>query len=127
MRRLIPKAAEAKPPTNPENFEGQVMIQTLVPSEGSEIEVLAVFFQNGARTKPHVHPVDQLLVTIEGRCIVCTLTEGVEIGIGEVAFTPAGEWHWHGAVKGTDACHLSIKRPGRTTWSESFDSFRNKK
>ena len=124
MHSLKPSRAEAKPPPHPESFDGHVMIHTLAPmSEQNDLEVLAVFFDDGARTKPHVHPVDQLLVVVEGRCIVATQTERIEIEAGQAATVQKGEWHWHGAVKHTHACHLSIKKPGATDWNQPLHNF----
>ncbi len=124
MEDLTPKYTEAKPLPHPENFDGDVKIQTLVPGDGRrDLEVLAVFFKNGARTRPHAHPVDQLLVVIEGRCVVATKTDRIEIEASQSAFTPAGEWHWHGAVKDANMCHLSIKRPGPTDWNQPLHNF----
>ena len=130
MRSLTPNRAEAKAPPHAGSFEGDVKIHTLVPMSESgssdhanDLEVLAVFFRDGARTRPHVHPVDQLLVVVEGTCVVATQTERVEIGVGQQAIVSKGEWHWHGAVKHTDACHLSIKKPGATDWSQPLLNF----
>ena len=124
MKSIKPNRAEAKPPPNPAYFEGQVVLQTLQPMDAKrDLEVLAVWFDHGGRTMPHVHPVDQLLVAIEGRCIVATETERTEIGVGQVALVHSGEWHWHGAVKGTSACHLSIKKPGQTDWNQPLHDF----
>ncbi len=124
MQSLKPNREQAKAPLNPEYFDGAVMMQTLVPGDGHrDVEVLAVFFENGARTKPHIHPVDQLLVVVEGRCVVATQTERMEIDRGQSAMVPKGEWHWHGAVKGTSACHLSIKKPGLTDWNQPLHDF----
>src|SRR5689334_5701708 len=45
-----------------ENFSGEVYMQEIVPESASkEVTVTAVFFENGARTLPHVHVVDQIL------------------------------------------------------------------
>jgi quercetin dioxygenase-like cupin family protein len=124
MKHLVPNRVEAKPPANPANFEGHVVMQTLVPmTEANDLEVLAVFFDDGARTIPHVHPVDQLLVVVDGRCVVATQTERIEMGKGESTTVPKGEWHWQGAVKHTHACHLSIKKTGLTDWNQTLHNF----
>ena len=124
MKNLIPNRAEAKTPPHPEWFEGRVLMHTLVPQTATDdLEVLAVFFHDGARTRPHVHPVDQLLVGVEGRCVVATEFERIEIAPGQMALIPKGEWHWHGAVRHTDACHLSIKKPGATDWNQPLKNF----
>ncbi len=123
MKALIPNRAEAQNP-HPENFEGRVLIHTLVSQSATDdLEVLAVFFHDGARTMPHVHPVDQLLVAVEGRCVVATEHERIEIAAGQSATIAKGEWHWHGAVRHTDACHLSIKKPGATDWNQPLKNF----
>ncbi|MBI1802602.1 MAG: cupin domain-containing protein [Chloroflexi bacterium] len=115
---------EAKVPAHPQWFEGEVLQQALVPADsGRELEVLAVWFVNHGRTRPHIHSVDQLLVVVEGLCIVATQTERKVIGVGEQALIPKGEWHWHGAATGETLCHLSIKRPGPTDWDQPLLNF----
>src|SRR5437667_8458748 len=54
---------------NPSSFDGEVNVQTLVSSTGEEPEFLAVFFNPGARTFPHVHEHDQSLHIIAGKGI----------------------------------------------------------
>jgi quercetin dioxygenase-like cupin family protein len=123
MKYLKPDRSKAAPASTV-NFEGEAYVQTLAPADSaSDVEVLAVWFKNGARNKPHVHPVDQLLVGVEGRCVIATQSERVEIAAGESTLVPKGEWHWHGAVKHTDACHLSIKKPGVTDWNQPLHNF----
>ena len=85
--------------------------------ESSDLEVIAVFFENGARTKPHIHSTDQLLAVVEGTCVVADESERRHLEPGEHAFTPAGDWHWHGAAPGDSACHISIRKPGPTDWN----------
>jgi len=125
MKGMLPNRSEAKPVPHPEWFDGHVLMQALIPQTASDdLEVLAVFFHDGARTMPHVHPVDQLLVVVDGRCIVATEHERIEIDEGQTAIVPKGEWHWHGAVAHSDACHLSIKKPGETDWNQPLKNFR---
>jgi quercetin dioxygenase-like cupin family protein len=38
--------------------------------QSEDLEIIAVFFDNGARTKPHIHSTDQVLAVVEGTCIV---------------------------------------------------------
>ena len=116
MKFSKPDRSKARP-ANPEHFEGTVHMHHLVTREESqELEVLAVFFDNGARTRPHVHSTDQVLAVVEGTCVVADQTERRELQPGEHAHTPAGHWHWHGAAPGHDACHISIRKPGPTDW-----------
>jgi quercetin dioxygenase-like cupin family protein len=92
-------------------------MQRLVSRDQSQdLELIAVFFDNGARTKPHIHSTDQVLITIEGTCVVASESGHRHLHEGEYAFTPAGNWHWHGAAPGESACHISIRKPGPTDW-----------
>ena len=102
---------------NPSYFDGEVNVQTLVSSTGEEPELLAVFFNPGARTFPHVHEHDQNLHIITGKGIVATETEKHFVTQGDLVTVPAGTWHWHGATQDTAMCHISIKRPGNDNWS----------
>jgi len=96
-------------------FSGKVYQQPLVTAgDSSEVTITAVWFENGARTRPHIHDNDQLLHVVEGTCVVADEHSLKHLGEGEMAFVKAGEWHWHGADKATDACHLSIRKNGET-------------
>jgi quercetin dioxygenase-like cupin family protein len=108
----------ARPYTTPKGyFDGEVKTLQLVgPTESKEIELLAVYFSEGARTIPHIHEQDQVLQIIEGRGIVATETEKLMVSEGDVVTITAGIWHWHGARRNTAMCHISIKRPGPTNW-----------
>jgi quercetin dioxygenase-like cupin family protein len=98
-------------------FDGEVKTLQLVgPTESKEIELLAVYFSEGARTLPHIHEQDQVLQIIEGQGIVATENEKLMVSAGDVITVPAGTWHWHGARRNTAMCHISIKRPGPSNW-----------
>jgi quercetin dioxygenase-like cupin family protein len=98
-------------------FDGEVKTLQLVgPTESNDLELLAVYFSAGARTRPHIHEQDQVLQIIEGQGIVATETEKLIMSAGDVITVPAGTWHWHGATRNTAMCHISIKRPGPTNW-----------
>ena len=96
-----------------EHFEGEVHLQRLVSAEeGSEVEVLAVFFSPGARNRPHTHEHDQILHVLSGTAVVATETGRVLLSAGELIRIPAQTWHWHGATTDAPMCHLAIQRPG---------------
>jgi quercetin dioxygenase-like cupin family protein len=98
-------------------FAGEVKTLQLVGLTASnEIELLAVYFSAGARTRPHIHQQDQVLQIIEGQGIVATEAEKLMVSAGDVITVPAGTWHWHGATSNKAMCHISIKRPGPTNW-----------
>lgn len=109
--------ASAQDATATGNFAGQVWMQRLITErESPDVEVLVVSFEAGGRTRPHVHPVDQVLQIVSGRGIVANGTERRFVGPGDVVVVPAGEWHWHGAAPDSAMTHISIKRYGATDW-----------
>jgi len=104
-------------------FEGSVELQALVESEATK--QLAVFFEPGARTRPHVHSGDQLLICHSGEGVAAIYDEatGVDaarrIGPGDVVRIPAHTWHWHGATRSSAMCHISIQPVDAvTTWDD---------
>ena len=116
----------AKAPAHPEWFPGTVWQQFLnEPDTPGGTEVIAVWFEEGSRTKPHVHPVDQLLQVVEGEGVVDIEGERRRIRAGDWVVVPAGVWHWHGATPDTAMCHLSIKQPGDTDWSSEWRRLRH--
>jgi quercetin dioxygenase-like cupin family protein len=97
-------------------FSGTVYQQPLVAaSDSDQLTFTAVWFENGARTRPHVHATDQVLHVVEGTCVVADAEARRELGVGGVAFVKQGEWHWHGATKGGNGCHISIRKEGDTS------------
>jgi quercetin dioxygenase-like cupin family protein len=100
------------------DFVGVVRRQDLSnPDDGCGVEVLAIFFDAGARTRPHVHEVDQVLHVLDGEGVLATESSLKRIRTGDVVVVPRGVWHWHGATPSTSMCHLSIKVLGDTDWN----------
>ena len=94
-------------------FTGKTSIRTAV-AEG-EFRVAYVTFAEGVRNKFHVHSTDQVLIVTQGKGLVVTEDEQVEVEEGDVVFSPAGEKHWHGAAPGSDMTHITITGGGGTT------------
>lgn len=111
--------AQARPATHPEYFQGTVLMQELYQPDrdGEESELIAVFFETGARTRPHTHESTQVLQVVSGRCLVVTEHERRIVEPGGFAIVDRGIWHWHGATAEGPMCHVSIKLPGRTDWT----------
>jgi quercetin dioxygenase-like cupin family protein len=113
MEMLIgrPDRSEATPPERPEWFIGTVWQDRLTTPQGNGgVAVLAVWFDAGSRTRPHVHTVDQALQVMEGVGIVATETQKRIIRAGDTVVVPASTWHWHGALPDQAMMHLSIKQ-----------------
>ena len=110
--------SHARPTATPQVCQRTVSTQELVGTgDSQEVTLTAVFFEDGARTRPHTHATDQVLAVVEGTCVVANETGRNELDVGEYAHVRAGEWHWHGAAPGTSACHISIRKAGDTDWS----------
>jgi quercetin dioxygenase-like cupin family protein len=121
MRIVRVDRNEAKPPQQLEWFPGTVHQQRMNdPSDPRGIELIAVWFEAGSRTRPHVHPVDQVLQVVEGEGVVATEDERRVIRSGDWVVVPAGIWHWHGATPDSAMCHISIKQAGETDWSSPW-------
>jgi quercetin dioxygenase-like cupin family protein len=100
---------------------GPVYQQALIePVVEGELSALSVSFSAGARTRPHVHPVDQLLYVVEGVGILATEEEKRYIRDGDWVRIPAGTWHWHGATPDKALVHVSIKPFGATDWTSEW-------
>lgn len=118
MRTVKALRASATPHVRPEWFSGPVYVQSLnEASEAPALEILAVFFEAGARTMPHTHSTDQLLYFLEGEGIVGTLADRRLYRTGGMAVIPANEWHWHGATPASGTSHLSIRPGGPSVWA----------
>ena len=109
----------ARPAPEPGNFIGRVRMQNLAAAGGtSELELLAVFFDAGARTRPHVHPTDQALYFLAGTGFVSFPGQPEQlIEEGGIVIVPAGLLHMHGATEAGPVVHLALRVPGPTDWS----------
>lgn len=71
MESIRPSRDPSPPHPRPGWFSGPVDVQELREGEGNtQLEILAVYFDAGARTKPHTHATDQLLSFLEGEGIL---------------------------------------------------------
>ena len=129
MKSIHPSRELATPHPKPEWFSGPVSVHALNDKDAStELEILAVYFDAGSRTKPHIHSTEQLLYFLEGEGVVADRTVRRRYRAGGMAVIPAGEWHWHGATDDHATCHLSIRPGGPSTWPpdvpmEDWDSY----
>jgi quercetin dioxygenase-like cupin family protein len=99
-------------------MEGEARIQQLFnPAQANGHTILMVYFNPGARTRPHIHKQGQILHITEGKGIVTINTEERVVNAGDVVVIPPGAWHWHGATPDTAMSHLAIQGPeGDLIW-----------
>lgn len=118
MEIVRAQRTQARPTDTPQNFGGTVHMQRMrQAADATMVDLVAVFFEAGARTRPHVHASDQILYVVEGQGIVATERERRLIRPGDIVIVPAGEWHWHGATDASAMCHLSTRPAGATDWN----------
>lgn len=111
--------ALAVDPPEPANFTGRVRMQNLAGAGGSdEIELLAVYFDAGAHTRPHTHATDQALVFVEGTGFVWMAGEERQlVDPGHAVVVPAGAVHMHGATESEHVCHIAVRAAGTADWN----------
>jgi quercetin dioxygenase-like cupin family protein len=121
---IQPKPPTAKGPAD--WFTGDVWLDGIARGEEpSRVRVNAVRFTPSARTAWHSHALGQTLYVTEGRGLAQSRDGEVQpISAGDIIYTPADEWHWHGAAPDHFMSHLSITEAvpsdGRpdTEWGE---------
>ena len=125
--QMQPKKPTAKGPAD--WFTGDVYFNQYYAGEApSRTRLNLVRFTPGAHTAWHKHAVGQTLHVTEGVGYVQSRGEAViEIRPGDTVYTPAGEWHWHGATADNFMCHLALweaPEPGsdepETTWGDKL-------
>lgn len=118
MQTLRVDRRAATPHPHPEWFSGPVHIQELrAGTEPPDLEIIAVFFDAGARTLPHSHSTEQLLYFLEGEGVVGVEGSRIRYRPGGMASVRPNTWHWHGATPDSPAMHLSIRPGGPSTWA----------
>jgi (4S)-4-hydroxy-5-phosphonooxypentane-2,3-dione isomerase len=105
-------------PDHPENFVGDVRMIDLAGQAGlTGVEVVAVHFAADARTRPHVHPTEQLLYFVRGDGFVAFPGEEEQVvDEGGIVIVPACELHMHGATTARPTCHVAARLPSKTNW-----------
>jgi quercetin dioxygenase-like cupin family protein len=118
---------ESKQPTvkgPAQTFSGNVWFDVVAPdSDYPRMRVNVVRFAPRARTAWHCHPGDQALCVTEGRGLVQSRGgQIIEIRLGDVIYTPPGEWHWHGAAPDHFMTHIAMwevdEHGNSATWCE---------
>lgn len=94
---IDPTAAVSDPALAP-YFTGPALQLLLTsPEHSSDLEVRAVFFAKGVRSRWHCHPYPQVLFVLSGVGLLGLDNTEQELKLGEVITLPAQVWHWHGA------------------------------
>jgi quercetin dioxygenase-like cupin family protein len=92
-----------------DRFIGRARIYSVSEGLGTgETLVRAVYFDAGARARPHLHSRDQVLFFVERGMVALDGGPDQPVGAGRYVLLPAGVPHMHGAADGEPAVHISI-------------------
>ena len=118
MRRAEVEEIDA---TNDAIFTGgSVSRRRLVNEDLSEqFAFNIVSFGPGAKNRLHTHTSEQVLFVTEGVGYVGTEDTTEMVSVGDTAFIPAGEKHWHGATEDSSFSHVALLSP--TSRTEIFE------
>ena len=111
--------SKAGQPPEPAYFRGRVRMQNIAKQGGADkLELLAVFFDAGAHTRPHTHPSEQVLSFVRGSGFVWLAGEERQlVAEGSIVVVPVGVVHMHGATEDEPICHLALRAAdGPTDW-----------
>lgn len=115
-------------------FVGDVTAKRLIwAGDSPDVELLAVWFSAGARTRAHIHDADQVLHIVEGTCAFGDENGVTLVPVGNVILVPKGTWHWHGATPSEPMMHISIRKMGNSTnwdvdqkdWAERYERIKS--
>jgi quercetin dioxygenase-like cupin family protein len=121
IRIADPRQIEFRDATS-RNLVGQATVHPISPALGTEqIKVNAIYFEPGARFRPHRHPFDQVLYYQYGTGIVAIDGgEDVIIPEGNYVILPANTVHMHGCTADGPALQLSLMRDTQTTFDVEY-------
>ena len=105
---------------DPRTFTGSARVQRMGAAGASPtVKAYRVAFEPGARTHWHSHSGPQLLVVVEGRCLIQRWESAVQVAqAGDLVHIPPGEKHWHGATPDAPMVHLAVNVSPETDWLE---------
>ena len=108
--KIIKISEVPKEPRVSSVFTGSDVTSQALVSDSKQFNITMVNFGKGVRSKFHAHDSDQVLIVTAGKGIVATEQEERIVTVGDVAFIPAGEKHWHGATKDSEFAHIYVTR-----------------
>lgn len=94
------------------NFTGDVWKDPILPRTGDGVGIANIHFAPCARTHWHTHEGGQILLVIAGEGLVGDADGTVRLSAGDVAWTPGGTPHWHGATDARYMVHTAISLAG---------------
>jgi quercetin dioxygenase-like cupin family protein len=105
-------------------FTGTVWLDTIpVNASPARLRAYRVFFEPGARTAWHTHPLGQVLHILSGvGRVQCHGGPVLTVHSGDTVVIQPSERHWHGAAPGHAMSHLAMQETDdngeAVTWLE---------
>jgi quercetin dioxygenase-like cupin family protein len=109
LRKATAQEIEPYNDGDPAKFVGRARVHSIGEGLGSEeVRIRHVFFDAGARARPHRHSADQLLYFPIGGMVALDGGPDELVAPGQYVLLPAGVVHMHGATSAAPAVHISI-------------------
>lgn len=98
-------------------FTGRTEVHVVSAALGVDtMGINALWFEAGARSRPHVHDGDQVLFYFQGTGLVAIDGgDDQRVETGQFVRLPANRVHMHGAWPGSEAAHISLMPATHTT------------
>jgi quercetin dioxygenase-like cupin family protein len=101
-------------------FTGTVWKDPILPRANDGVGIANIHFAPGARTYWHTHEGGQILIVVAGEGVVGDADGTVRVSAGDVAWTPGGTPHWHGATGDRYMIHTAISLAG-VDWHDEVE------
>jgi quercetin dioxygenase-like cupin family protein len=121
IRIADPQRIEHRDAT-PAKLVGKATVHPISPAVGTEeIKINAIYFEPGARFRPHSHPFDQILYYQYGTGVVA-INGGDDVVVpeGQYVILPGNTVHMHGCTDDGPALQLSLMRDTQTTFDVKY-------
>lgn len=118
MISVIRARGGSKVATGTGTFTGEVWKEPFVREHG--INVANVHFAPCARTDWHTHDGGQLIFVLAGEALVGHESGAELLEVGDIAWTPGGVPHWHGATDDRFMIHKAVSFES-TDWHRPVD------
>ena len=99
-------------------FTGTVWKDPILPRTGDGIGMANIHFAPCGRTHWHTHEGGQILIAVAGEGLVGDADGTVRLSVGDIAWTPGGVRHWHGATAERYFVHTAISLAG-VEWDDA--------
>jgi quercetin dioxygenase-like cupin family protein len=118
VKIVDPKAIPFRTAQDDDKLIGAATVHPISPAVGTdELKINAIYFEAGARFRPHWHPFDQILYYQYGTGVIAVDGgDDVLVPEGNYVILPANQVHMHGCTADGPALQLSLMRDTQTSF-----------